>query len=115
MPVRLAVLLRVFLTWSLATGALMAPLPHLLRVAHAALWSGGDDDDDDDGSAGDDDDSGHKKGDDSGDDAAGGGGGGDDDDDDDDTVTLDKDQPSVTAGGLYTLSSYPKSVTLRPL
>lgn len=70
--------------------------------SHAAYAKGGGDDD----SAGDDDD----------DDGGGGGGdkkGGDDDDDDD--SGNDKDQPPVTAGGLFTLKTYPKNENLRPL
>jgi hypothetical protein len=60
----------------------------------ASSGGGGDDDDDDDGGKG--------------------GKGGDDDggDDDDDA---DKDQPPVTAGGLYTLKTYPQNEILRPL
>jgi hypothetical protein len=53
--------------------------------------SGDDDDDDDDSKAG-------KQG---------------DDDDDDDSA--DKDQPPATAGGLYTLQTYPQNEILRPL
>jgi hypothetical protein len=60
----------------------------------ASSGGGGDDDDDDDAKAG--------KGD---------TGGGDDDDDD----GPDKDQPRVTAGGLFTLKTYPQSEILRPL
>src|SRR5215813_8610021 len=62
--------------------------------------SGGGDDDDDD-------DSGGKGG---GDDDKGGGGGGDDDDEE-----TDKDQPPVTAGGLYTIKTYPVRELTRPL
>ncbi|HWO26369.1 MAG TPA: hypothetical protein VNO30_46895 [Kofleriaceae bacterium] len=51
--------------------------------------------DDDDGGGGDDD---------------GGGGGGDDDSDSD-----DKDQPAITAGGLFTMKSYPIRELERPL
>src|ERR1041385_6308799 len=58
-------------------------------------------------------------GDDDGDDDAARGGGGDkgggdkgDDDDDDDG---DKDQPPVTAGGLYTIKTYPVRELTRPL
>src|SRR3954469_6154395 len=70
---------------------------------HAAYAKGGGDDDDDGGGGGDDD---------GGDDDGGGGkGGGDDDDAGDD----DKAQPAVTAGGLYTLKSYPVSELMRPL
>lgn len=56
---------------------------------------GGDDDDDDDGGKG----------------GKGDNGGGDDDDDD----GPDKDQPAVTAGGNFTLKSYPQNELLRPL
>jgi hypothetical protein len=59
--------------------------------AAAAPKGGGDDDD----SSGDDDDSGPKDEDDSGED--------------------DKDQPLVTAGGLFTMKSYPVNELLRPL
>ncbi len=59
------------------------------------------------------DDSGDDDGDDGGDDDGGGAGndsGGDDDDNGD-----DKDQPAMTAGGLYTMGSYPVSEIMRPL
>src|SRR2546423_4957868 len=64
---------------------------------------GGDDGGDDEG----DDDSG---GDDSGGDKGGDAGGGDDDDAGD-----DKDQPAVTAGGLFTMATYPVREISRPL
>jgi hypothetical protein len=60
----------------------------------SASGGGGDDDDDDDGGKG-------GKGD----------SGGDDDDDD----GPDKDQPPATAGGLFTLKTYPQNEILRPL
>jgi hypothetical protein len=59
--------------------------------AAAAPKGGGDDDD----SSSDDDDSGPK--------------------DEDDTGEDDKDQPAVTAGGLFTMKTYPVSELLRPL
>jgi len=62
---------------------------------------GGDDGGDDDGG-----------GDDGGADDGGDKGAGDDDDGDD---ADDKDQPPVTAGGLFTLKTYPVSEILRPL
>jgi hypothetical protein len=68
---------------------------------------GGDDDSDDD-SGGDDD-----SGDDSGDD--GGDKGDSDSDSDDDSGDDDKDQPPVTAGGLFTMKTYPVSEIVRPL
>ena len=40
---------------------------------------------------------------------------GDDDSGDDEEEEEDRDQPAVTAGGLYTLQSYPTSEVLRPL
>jgi hypothetical protein len=57
------------------------------------------------------------------DDDDGGGGGGDDDDDDgkkgggddDDDDAVDKDQPPVTSGGLFTLKTYPINQIQRPL
>ena len=70
---------------------------------------GGDDDD----SGGDDDDSGG--GDDSADDSGGDNAGGGGDDCDGDDCDADKDQPPVTAGGLYTLKTYPISEIQRPL
>jgi len=75
------------------------------HAAYAKGSHGGGDDDDDGGGGGDDgdDDDGGGKGDD-------GGGGADDDDDDG-----DKDQPAVTAGGLFTLKSYPVRELWRPL
>jgi hypothetical protein len=63
--------------------------------AHAAFAKGGGDDDEEGG--GDDD---------------GGSKGGDEDEGGDDA---DKDQPAVTAGGLFTLQSYPVSEIARPL
>jgi hypothetical protein len=85
--------------------------------ASAVAWA--DDDDDDDASGDDDDDGGGGGGDD--DDSAGGGGddddggGGGDDDDDDDEEEADKDQPAVTAGGLFTKKTYPIAELERPL
>lgn len=63
-----------------------------VRLAEAAPKGGGDDDDD----SSDDDDSGPK------------------DEGDDDTAD-DKDQPLVTAGGLFTMKTYPVNELLRPL
>ena len=70
---------------------------------HAAFAKGGDSGDSDD------DDSGDGGGDDKGDK---GDKGGDDDDDDGGTGS---DQPPVTAGGLFTMRTYPVSENLRPL
>jgi hypothetical protein len=72
---------------------------------HSDDDSGGDDDD----SGGDDDDSGGDSGDKGGGDDSGDSG--DDDSDSDDAKT----QPPVTAGGLYTLQTYPVSEIERPL
>jgi hypothetical protein len=76
-------------------------------------------DDDDDGASGDDDDGGSASGDDdSGDDdgsAAGDDDGGGDDDGSAGDDDADKDQPPVTAGGLYTKKTYPISQIERPL
>lgn len=63
---------------------------------HPAYAKGGEDDDEDAG--GDDDDSGKGKG-----------------DEDDEPGEDDKDQPAVTAGGLFTMNTYPVSELLRPL
>src|SRR5262245_54988191 len=68
-------------------------------VAFAKGGGGGDDDDDDDG--------GGKS--DGGDDDKGAAGGDDDDEE------ADKDQPPVTAGGLYTIKTYPVREIGRPL
>lgn len=70
---------------------------------HAAFAKGDDDDGGDDDSGGDDADKGSKGGDD-----AGG-------DEDDDGNGPDKDQPLVTAGGLFTLNTYPVRENSRPL
>jgi hypothetical protein len=85
--------------------ALLIAALSLTYVAWHGHWSdadakkhGGDDDSDDDG--GDDGDDGDK-------------GGGNDDGDDDDNA--DKDQPPVTAGGMFTLKTYPVSEIQRPL
>lgn len=64
-----------------------------VRLADAAPKGGGDDDD----SGGDDDDSSSK------------------DEGSDDTDADDKDQPPVTAGGLFTMKTYPVNELLRPL
>ena len=93
-------LLRLVLLAMTVFAAVSWPTKHY--SAHAAT-SG--DDDDDSGGGGDDD---SAKG--GGDDDDGGGGGGDDDDD-----SADKDQPPVTAGGLYTKATYPQSAIERPL
>jgi hypothetical protein len=93
-------LLRLLLLAMTVFAAVAWPTKHY--SAYAA--TGGDDDDDSGG--GGDDDGGAKSG--GGDDD--GGGGGDDDDDD-----ADKDQPPVTAGGLYTKATYPQSAIERPL
>jgi hypothetical protein len=61
----------------------------------SSAGGGGDDDDDDDGGKG----------------GKGDNGGGDDDDDD----GPDKDQPPATAGGLFTIKTYPQNELLRPL
>jgi hypothetical protein len=66
--------------------------------AHAAFAKGGDDDGGDDDEGGDDD--------------GGGKGGGDDDSGDEE---VDKDQPEVTAGGLFTKDTYPMRELSRPL
>jgi hypothetical protein len=73
---------------------------------HAAFAKGGGDDDGGDASGGDDDDDG---GGDKGD--KGDKGGGDDDDDD----GQGSDQPAVTAGGLFTMRTYPVRENSRPL
>ena len=67
---------------------------------HAAFAKGGGDDDDD--SSGDDDDGGADKS-------------GSDSSDDDEDPQDAKDQPAVTAGGLFTIESYPVSEIRRPL
>ena len=92
--------------------ALMIAALSLTYVAWHGHWNdafakkhGGDDDSDDD--SGDDD-----SGDDSGDD---GGDKGDSDDGDDGDDDADKDQPPVTAGGMFTLKTYPVSEIQRPL
>jgi hypothetical protein len=92
--------LRLALVLSLA-------VPYVLLTHSGIAWA--DDDGDDDGGGddgGDDDDGGSKA---KGDDDDGGGG----DDDDDDSV--DKDQPLVTAGGLFTMRTYPTRENSRPL
>ncbi len=71
---------------------------------HYSAYAATSGDDDDDGGGGGDDDSAKSGG---GDDDSGGG------DDDDDSA--DKDQPPVTAGGLYTKATYPQSAIERPL
>jgi hypothetical protein len=68
---------------------------------HSSDDDSGDDDDEDDGT----DDSGGKGGDDSD----------DSNDDNGDDSDADKDQPAVTAGGLYTIKSYPVRELERPL
>ncbi|HVV83600.1 MAG TPA: hypothetical protein VHE35_11030 [Kofleriaceae bacterium] len=82
----------------LVAGSCAALFP-VLGTIHKA-WADGDDDDsgDDDSANGDDD-----SGDDSGDQ-------GDDEDDQE-----DEDQPPITAGGLYTLQTYPQGEIQRPL
>lgn len=72
---------------------------------HAAFAKGDDSGGDDDGGGGDDDDDGGGK------DHGGGGG----DDDDDDGNGDGSDQPPVTAGGLYTIKTYPVRENSRPL
>jgi hypothetical protein len=72
---------------------------------HAAFAKG------DDAGDGDDDDSGDSGGDDKGDKGDKDGGGGDDDDDQGEG----SGQPPVTAGGLFTMRTYPVSENLRPL
>ncbi len=102
---------------------MLRPLSRALLIAALSLgyvawhghWNdafakkhGGDDDGGDDDS---DDDSG-------GDDSAGGddgGDGGDGGDCDDDSCGDDKDQPPVTAGGLFTMATYPVNEIQRPL
>ena len=89
---------------AMATMAIAWPIHG--HVAHAAAASGGDDDDDDDDSS-----ASNKGGDDSADDA-------DSDSDcdgDDCPAAQEKDQPPVTAGGLYTIKTYPIRQSLRPL
>ncbi len=96
---RLSLLLRIALA-GVFVSALIGPLsglvPDLVSSSDSGLAFAAGDDDDDDDDAGDDDDS-------SGDDDAAG----DDDDDDDDDDGADKDQPPVTAGGLYTKKTWP--------
>jgi hypothetical protein len=94
--------------------ALMIAALSLTYVAWHGHWNdafakkhGGDDDGGDDG--GDDD-----GGDDGGGDSGGDKAGGDDDTGDDDNAD-DKDQPPVTAGGMFTLKTYPVSEIQRPL
>lgn len=86
---------------------------------HEALAKGHDDSGDDSGDDGGDDggdDSGDSGGDDSGGgDSGGGDDGGDDSGGDDDGGSADTDQPSVTAGGLYTINTYPVRENDRPL
>ncbi len=65
------------------------------KKGHSSDDSGGDDDDDDDSASG--------SGDDSGDDAS------------EEDAEADKEQPPVTAGGLYTLKTYPVRENSRPL
>ena len=88
--------------------ALMIAALSLTYVAWHGHWNdafakkhGGDDDSDDDSGG---DDSGDK-----GDDSGG------DDSGDDDSGDDDKDQPPVTAGGLFTMASYPVREISRPL
>ena len=87
---------------AMATMAIAWPIHG--HVAYAATSGGGDDDDDgdDDGSA--------SKGDDSSDAETD-----TDCDGDDCPAANEKDQPPVTAGGLFTIKSYPSRQSLRPL
>ena len=77
--------------------ALVAALCGAYVASHARAAHAGDRGGDDDGDDGDDD-----------------GGSGNDQGDDDDSGD-DKDQPPVTAGGLFTLKTYPQNEILRPL
>ena len=103
---------------------MLRPLSRALLIAALSLgyvawhghWNdafakkhGGDDDDSGDDDSGDDG---------GGDDSAGGddsGDGGDGGDCDDDSCADDKDQPPVTAGGLFTMATYPVNEIQRPL
>ncbi|MEZ4403090.1 MAG: hypothetical protein R3B06_23910 [Kofleriaceae bacterium] len=70
--------------------------PVITSLTPKLAWAGDDDDDDADDDSGDSDD-----------------GGGDEDTDDEEEV--DEDQPPITAGGLYTLKTYPQGEIQRPL
>jgi hypothetical protein len=94
-------LLRLLLLAMTVFAAVSWPTKHY--AAYAA--TGGDDDDDSGGGGGDDDDSAKSGG---GDDDGGGSA-------DDDDADADADQPPVTAGGLYTKTTYPISTIERPL
>ena len=115
MPTRLSTLIRMVLACALGLGVLTLRLPG--RVSHQA-WAraaGGDDDDWGDEGGDGDSDSDHDR------DRSGDQDSGDQDDSDDeddgegDGSGMDKDQPPVTAGGLYTKKTFPTALTLRPL
>jgi hypothetical protein len=88
-------MLRLLSRGLLAAALILGYVAHHERLAFA-----GDDDDDSD---------------DSGDDEGGAKGGGDGDGDEDTEEEVDKDQPDVTAGGLFTMRSYPVREISRPL
>lgn len=84
----------------LSRGLLVAALGLGYVAHHEQLAYAGDDDEEDDG----------------GDEDAGNAKGGDEEGDEGDSEEeVDKDQPDVTAGGLYTLATYPISEIQRPL
>jgi hypothetical protein len=89
-------LLRLSLIAAMATAAVAAP------VHPSAAWAQ-DEDDDDEGDDGGDDDGGDDDG------------GGDDDESADDEEEVEEGQPAVTAGGLFTLKTYPQGELQRPL
>lgn len=89
--------------WQRLALALSLSLGYVALHGHAhAAYANVDGDDDDDGGGG-------------GDDGGDKGKGGDDDTGDDPGADDDKDQPPVTAGGLYTLKTYPVRENSRPL
>jgi hypothetical protein len=96
-------LLRLLLAWVVVL--VVAANARIRHVQIASAWAQDDDDDD----SGDDDDE--------GDDDEDGGKGGDEEEDDDDEegAEEDADQPPVTAGGLYTKSTWPVMENLRPM
>ncbi len=81
----------------LASAVVAAP------AIHSNAYAKGDDDEDSEDSDSD-------SGDEEGDDSDGGEGG-----DEDDEESVDKDQPPVTAGGLYNINTYPVAELQRPL
>jgi len=91
-------LLRLSLLAAMASAAIAAP------VHTSTAWAQ-DDDDDDDG-----DDGGDEDGGDGGDDD-----GGDGDDEEEEEEEVDKDQPPLWAGGLFTKKTYPQAELARPL